>query len=92
MKRTKVENNTKKTNRQFWLAVGLCAAGVGLLFTSILLPPVGIIHTSVLTASGEIFLLSGGILGVDAVYSIKLKEILNNYFNQNDEESESNGG
>jgi hypothetical protein len=63
-------------NKKFWLAVFLCVAGTALLFTGLILPPVGVISSSVLGGSGELLLTGGAILGVDVAYGTKLKDII----------------
>lgn len=77
-----IVNDTKK----FWLACFLCVAGVVLLFVALFIPPAGVLSTSVLTGSGELLLTGGAILGVDVAYSIKLKELLSDYINQDKKE------
>lgn len=69
--------NNKVTDRhKFWLATGLCVAGVALLFTGLFVGTAGIISGSVIGGSGELFVTAGAILGIDAVYSKKLSDII----------------
>lgn len=63
----------EKMTIQLWLGVFLAIVGVGLLWTGLFLPPMGIIHASVLTALGEVFTFSGALIGID--YSYKFKTI-----------------
>lgn len=85
MKPTFKDLNTMKNSRlhalsakekmtiQLWLGVFLAIVGVGLLWTGLFLPPMGIIHASILTALGEVFTFSGALIGID--YSYKFKTI-----------------
>lgn len=79
-------NDTKK----FWLAVFLCVSGVALLFTGLFLPPMGSIASSVLGGSGELLLTGGAILGVDAAYGAKLKDIINQLKDEEKKADENN--
>lgn len=63
----------EKMTIQLWLGLFLAIVGVGLLWTGLFLPPMGIIHASVLTALGEVFTFSGALIGID--YSYKFKTI-----------------
>ena len=50
----------------------ICALiGIGLLWTSLFIPPVGIIDASVLTAVGEVLTFSGALVGTDYTYRFK---------------------
>lgn len=66
----------KRDKRKFWLATFLCVAGVALLFAGLFVGEVGVITASVLGGSGELFLTAGAILGIDAIYSKKLTDIV----------------
>lgn len=79
-------NDTKK----FWLAVFLCISGVALLFTGLFMPPMGSIASSVLGGAGELLLTGGAILGVDAAYGAKLKDIINQLKDGETQENENN--
>lgn len=80
--------NIISDKRKFWLACFLCVSGVALLFVTLFIPPAGVLSTSVLTGSGELLLTGGAILGVDVAYSIKLKELLSDYINQDKKEAD----
>lgn len=80
----------KLDRHKFWLAVFLCVAGVALLFVGMLVNPVGIISASVIGGAGELFLTAGAILGIDAIYSKKLTDIVKE-FTKADEESKKAG-
>lgn len=74
---SKNTNNDTRDRRKFWLAAFLCVAGVALLFTGMFIPPAGVISGTVVGGAGELFLLAGSVLGIDAVYAHKLTEIIN---------------
>lgn len=76
----------EKMTIQLWLGVFLAIVGVGLLWTGLFLPPMGIIHASVLTALGEVFTFSGALIGID--YSYKFKTI--KYIAEIDKEEKEN--
>ena len=76
----------EKITIQLWLGVSLAIVGVGLLWTGLFLPPMGIIHASVLTALGEVFTFSGALIGID--YSYKFKTI--KYIAEIDKEEKEN--
>lgn len=80
----------KLDKHKFWLAVFLCVAGVALLFVGMLVSPVGVISASVIGGAGELFLTAGAILGIDAIYSKKLTDIVKE-FTKADEESQKAG-
>ena len=67
----------EKTERhRFWLGAILAILGVVIIIISLFIPPVGEIHPSALGAVGEIFLLSGCLLGLDSYVSIKMKKLI----------------
>lgn len=68
--------NTTTDNRKFWLSATMCVLGVALLFTGMIVDPVGVITSSVIAGAGEIFITAGAILGIDVVYSHKLTQII----------------
>lgn len=80
----------KLDKHKFWLAVGLCVAGVALLFVGMLVNPVGVINPSVIGGAGELFLTAGAILGIDAIYSKKLTDIVKQ-FSKEDEQTKKAG-
>lgn len=71
----------KTTNRRpsgtvkFYLACGLIFVGVVLLFSAFWVPPLGIIHESILVAFGEILTFSGALIGIDYTYRYKLLQL-----------------
>lgn len=56
---------------QLALAVTLATFGCLLIIASFIVPPLGIIDSSVLVATGEIFTFSGSLIGVDYHYKYK---------------------
>lgn len=73
---------------QLWLGVALALMGCVLLWVGLFLPPMGIIHASVLTALGEVFTFSGALIGID--YSYKYKTI--KFIADMDKENEKDEG
>lgn len=70
-KRFKPLSSREKMTIQLWLGVLLAIMGCVLLWVGLFLPPVGIIHASVLTALGEVFTFSGALIGIDYTYKYK---------------------
>lgn len=66
----------KIDTRRFWLGAVLAVAGVVMLFVALFIPPQGEISGSALGAVGEVFLLSGAILGLDSYISFKMKNFI----------------
>lgn len=64
--------NNKHSIVQLIVACVLVALGVGLLIASFCVPPVGIIHGSILAAFGEICTFAGALFGVDYHYKYKM--------------------
>lgn len=58
----------QKMTIQLWLGVILTIFGIGLLVVSFLVPPLGVIHSSVLAATGETFTFAGALVGIDYSY------------------------
>lgn len=80
----------QKMNAQLWLGVGLAISGIILIFLSFVVPPLGIIHASVLAAIGEIFTFSGALIGVDYSYKFK-SEKLDRMRRKENEDGEAEG-
>ena len=57
-----------KTNLQLITAIGLCLFGLTLMIISFFIPPKGVIDSSVLVATGEVFTFSGALMGIDYKY------------------------
>ena len=66
----------KIDNRRFWLGTVLAILGVIIMIIGMFIPPEGYISTSVLSGTGEIFLLAGAILGLDQYVNLKVTRIL----------------
>jgi hypothetical protein len=72
MKEVRMANKKKMMNLQLLLGFILAIFGIALIGVSFIVPPLGIIHASVLTAIGEIFTFSGALLGLDYNYKYKV--------------------
>lgn len=57
---------------QLVTACVLVVLGIGLLIAGFCVPPIGIIHGSVLTAFGEVCTFAGALFGVDYHYKFKI--------------------
>ena len=69
------------------VCVGALAFGILLIIASFIVPPLGIVDNSVLTAIGEIFTFVGAYAGFDVVYRRGLMKYgLNNQEEENEEE------
>lgn len=88
-KRLHVLTQKEKMTVQLWLGVFLALVGVGLLWTGLFLPPIGIIHASVLTALGEVFTFSGALIGIDYTYKFKIAKYVADKEEENDEREEN---
>lgn len=67
---------TPRDKVQFGIAIGLMVFGGVLLMIGLLAEPQGQIHQSVLVAFGEVATLAAGVLGIDAIYTNKLQQIV----------------
>lgn len=85
-KRLHVISRKEKMTIQLWLGVLLAVCGMALLWTGLFLPPLGIIHASVLTALGEVFTFSGALIGIDYTYKYKTIKYLTGGDDEVDEE------
>lgn len=61
----------EKMSIQFVVGIIVTFLGIVLLFTGLVMPPMGAIDWSVLTAFGEIATFSGALIGIDYTYKIK---------------------
>ena len=50
------------------VCIGVLAFGILLIIASFIVPPLGVVDNSVLTAIGEIFAFAGAYTGVDVIY------------------------
>lgn len=62
-----------KIRLQLIVATGLCVVGCALLIGGFVVPPLGQINGSVLTAFGEVMTFAGALFGVDYYYRAKRK-------------------
>lgn len=72
-------NNDGKTDSkdlQIWLAILLLIAGIVLLFLGFFTNPLGVIHFSVMSTSGELFTFASVLLGLDYHYSHLLQKTI----------------
>lgn len=58
------EVRVKRETTRIWLGSGIAIFGCVIIVIGIFIPPMGIIDGSVITAIGEVFGLSGALLGV----------------------------
>lgn len=72
----KLNSITPRDKVQFTIAGLLMVFGCILLTIGVLIEPSGIIHSSVLIAFGEIGTLAASVLGIDAIYTNKLQQIV----------------
>ncbi len=63
-----------KLSVQLWMAVILIIFGILLIVASFIVPPLGIIDSSVLVAYGETLTFVGALVGVDYSYKYKLRD------------------
>ena len=61
----------QKMTLEFFFGFIFALIGIGLLWTSLFIPPVGIIDASVLAAVGEVLTFSGALVGIDYSYRFK---------------------
>ena len=61
----------QKMTFEFLFGIICALIGIGLLWTSLFIPPVGIIDASVLAAVGEVLTFSGALVGIDYSYRFK---------------------
>ena len=61
-----------KTTVQLIAAISLCLFGLALMIVSFVMPPQGVIDSSVLVATGEVFTFSGALMGIDYKYRRRL--------------------
>ena len=58
-------------NRRLIVAVILTIVGSGLLIAGFIVPPLGIIDSSVLVAFGEVAVFAGSLFGIDLHYKME---------------------
>lgn len=52
-------------------AISLVAVGAFLLIAGLFIPPMGVIHSSVLVAFGEVAVFAGSLFGIDLHYKME---------------------
>lgn len=62
-----------KLSLQLSMAVILVIFGIALITASFIVPPLGVIDSSVLVAYGETLTFVGALVGVDYTYKYKIK-------------------
>lgn len=55
-------------------AIALVAVGVFLLIAGLFIPPMGVIHSSVLVAFGEVAVFAGSLFGIDLHYKMEFNK------------------
>lgn len=63
-----------KLSLQLGIAVALVLFGIALITASFIVPPLGVIDSSVLVAYGETLTFVGALVGVDYSYKYKVKQ------------------
>lgn len=79
-------NKKTRLSIQLFVAVGLVVIGCGLVISGFLVPPLGVIDSSVLVAYGETCAFAGALFGVDYSYKYKM-HINGKYSNESEQES-----
>ena len=72
----KLDQITPRDKVQFWIAGGLMVFGCLMLMIGLFIEPAGQLHSSLLIAFGEVGTLAASVLGIDAVYTNKLQQIV----------------
>lgn len=70
----KTDINVTKEWGKFWLGIILAVFGMGIVLFSLLVPPVGAIHASVITVFGSILTFVGAVFGIDSNAKIRMHE------------------
>lgn len=65
-------NKKTRLNLQLITAIGLVIIGCALLICGFVVPPLGVIDSSVLVAYGEVCTFAGALFGVDYNYRYKM--------------------
>lgn len=70
---------TKNKQIQFYASLLVLIAGIALVFISLFLQPVGIIHYTVLSAFGMFLTFVGAVWQLDVKYTFKTEELRTEY-------------
>jgi hypothetical protein len=62
-----------KLSVQLWMSIALVLFGIIMIVASFIVPPLGVIDSSVLVAYGETLTFVGALVGVDYSYKYKLR-------------------
>lgn len=73
-----IQKGTKEAI-QFILAGVVLVSGVALVFTSLFIPPQGVIDASVITCFGLFLGFVGAVWGLDLKYDYKTRELIDRY-------------
>lgn len=66
--------NMSREWAKLWLGIILAAFGMGIVVFSLIVPPVGAIHATVVTTFGTILTFVGALFGIDSNAKIKMHE------------------
>ena len=66
--------NMSREWAKLWLGIILAAFGMGIVVFSLVVPPVGAIHATVVTTFGTILTFVGALFGIDSNAKIKMHE------------------
>lgn len=72
----KLDQITQRDKVQFSIAGLLMLFGCVMLMIGLFIEPQGVLHSSLLIAFGEIGTLAASVLGIDAIYTNKLQQIV----------------
>ena len=70
-----VKDKTKKETIQFLVSLLVLLAGIVLVFISLFLQPVGVIHYTVITVFGMFLTFVGAVWQIDVKYDFKAREL-----------------
>ena len=82
-----------KENIQFWASIGVLVFGMAIIVISLFLPPVGVLHPSVITIFGMLLSFVGAVWNLDLKYEFKTRELerdIERRFRQHRYEEEEN--
>ena len=66
--------NMSREWAKLWLGIVLVAFGMGIVIFSLVVPPVGAIHATVVTTFGTILTFVGALFGIDSNAKIRMHE------------------
>lgn len=66
--------NVSREWAKLWLGIILAAFGMGIVIFSLIVPPVGAIHATVVTTFGTILTFVGALFGIDSNAKIRMHE------------------